>query len=312
MSVCSSTAALLVLATLGAPAPNLEPTLLQWKFEKGKPFFQETTTQVDQTMTVMGQKIKQSQQQTFLFSWTPEKQEADGSWRIKQRIEAVKMEIDISGNRISYDSTANNNAGGPLVEFVQGLVGAEFTLVIGKDFRVRKVEGYRDFLNKLPVNPQTGPLVQQIITEESLQKMAETAIGFCPGKAVAKGDSWVLKTRLSMGPIGSYATTYRYTYEGLVDKLDQIKVDTEYKYEPPGPNAGGALPFQIVQGELKSTGSKGVMLFNRERGRLESAVCEVTFAGKLTIAIGGQNTDIELTQMQKTTVKTLDANPLNK
>src|SRR5262249_55277810 len=68
-----------------APAAG-DKANLRWKFEKDKPFYQKMTTKTEQTMTVMNSEVKQTQNQTFYFSWTPEKQEGD-TWVIKQRIE---------------------------------------------------------------------------------------------------------------------------------------------------------------------------------------------------------------------------------
>ena len=92
----------LVLVGLGMPAFGQDAVELKWKFEKGKKFYQEMTTQTKQEMTVMGQKIDQTQKQTFVFSWEPlEFNEKDKTWKIKQKIEQVKMEIQIGGTPIS-------------------------------------------------------------------------------------------------------------------------------------------------------------------------------------------------------------------
>src|SRR5262245_25715205 len=87
----------LALAVVIAPAFAQEGgTKLEWKFEANKPFYQTMTTTTDQTMKVMGSDIKQKQEQTFYFSWTPIKKDGD-NWEIKQKIEGVKMRIEIGG-----------------------------------------------------------------------------------------------------------------------------------------------------------------------------------------------------------------------
>src|SRR5207247_5526742 len=47
------------LAFLAAPALGQAPVDLKWKFEKGKIFYQEMTTETKQEMQVMWQKISQ-------------------------------------------------------------------------------------------------------------------------------------------------------------------------------------------------------------------------------------------------------------
>ena len=76
----------------------------QLKLEKEKSFYQEMSTTVTQIIKVQGQDLTQKQESTFQFKWTPTKQEGD-KWTVKQKVEGLKMSIDISGNPITYDST---------------------------------------------------------------------------------------------------------------------------------------------------------------------------------------------------------------
>ena len=85
----------------------------------------------------------------------------------------------------------------------------------------------------------------------------------------------------------------------------------EFRYRAPT-QAAEALPFKIVDAELKGTGREGEMLFDRERGRVIRFESHMSLAGRLTIDIGGQETKVELQQEQKNTVRTLDVNPLGK
>ena len=146
----------LVVAVLAAvtalPVAAQEKATLAWKFEKDKPFFQEMTTTARQSMKVMGQDVTQNQTQTFYFAWTPEKKDGD-TWIIKQKIEGVAMEIEIGGNKISYDSQAKEQQQNPLTDFFKALVGQEFKLTITKDakdgLKVTKVEGRKEFVDNL-------------------------------------------------------------------------------------------------------------------------------------------------------------------
>ena len=73
---------LLVLAALtatAAPVPPQDASGLRWKFEKGRTFYQEQTTQTVQTMSIGGSDVKQTQSQTLVISWTPEKEDGDRS-----------------------------------------------------------------------------------------------------------------------------------------------------------------------------------------------------------------------------------------
>jgi hypothetical protein len=308
-------AAIVVLLGLAAQVRAQEVTL-KWEFQKDKPIYQEMTTVTKQTMKVMGMdNITQNNSQTFIFSWTPKEQDASKNWIITQRLEAVKMSTEIGGSKTDYDSTAPAQAGGnALGEFFKALVGSEFkiTLQLTPEPKIIKIEGRDEFVNKLVrANPQMDAILRQILGDEALKQMADPAFAAIPAKPVKKGDNWEKKQTLNMGPIGTYDTTNKYTYEGKDGKLDKIKVETTLKYQAPGPAAAGALPFKIKPGtELKSKSASGTIYFDNEKHRLDHSDMKLALEGKLDIDVGGTSTQVELSMDQTTTVKMTDTNPV--
>ena len=71
-------------------------------------------------------------------------------------------------------------------------------------------------------------------------------------------------------------------------------------------------PFKIKAAKLESKNATGTILFDNEKGRLDSSDMKLTLEGKLTIEIGGMTTEVDLNQEQDTKVKTTDANPISK
>jgi hypothetical protein len=292
---------------------------LKWKFEKGKTFYQEMVTTTNQSMKVMNNDVKQKQSQTFYYSWTVDKVEGD-SVVLAQKILGVKMDIDIGGSQIKYDSTsasAPNNASNPLSEFFKALVGSEFKLTLNtKDYSVSNVEGRDALLKKLvTANPQMKPLLEQILSDKALKEMAEPTFAVVPTQAIGKSESWDRKTSLDMGPIGKYENSYKYTYEGrdTDKKLEKIKVETTLKYVEPKEGAGvGGLPFKIQSADLKSSDAGGSIYFDSSKGRVESSKLTLKLKGELKIEIGGSSTKVELDQDQETEVKTMDEDPTKK
>ena len=287
---------------------------LAWKFEKNKPFYQTMKTTTTQTMKVMNNDVTQKQEQTFYFMWMPEKQEG-GKWILSQKILGVKMDIDIGGSPIKYDSTsaAANNTSNPLSEFFKALVGSEFKVTVDpKTLKIDKIEGREEFVKKLiDANKQMKPLLDQILSEKALKEMAEPTFAVVTTEPVEKGKKWTKQTTLDMGPIGKYTNDYTYTYEGEDKDLDTIKVETKLTYNPPDKTEGpGGLPFKIKSADLKSKSSSGTVWFNRKKGRVEKSKTDLDLAGKLTIEIGGQSTDVDLNQKQTTEVDTSDKNPV--
>jgi hypothetical protein len=310
----------LLVVGLAVPAFGQEKVTLKWKLEKDKAFYQEMTSETTQNMKVQGSEIKNVQKQTFYFSWTPIDQDKEnGNWKIKQKIEGVKMSIEISGSPpISYDSTKAEGAGNtPLGEFFKVLVNSEFTITVNKEMKVIKVEGRDDFIKKLgSANPQMEGLLKQILSEDALKEMADPTFAAIPTTETAVGKTWDRQSKFDMGPIGKYDNTYKYTYEGKDKtnaKLDRIKIETTVKYTKPDDNAPtGGLPFKIKKADLNAKKADGSILFDNEKGRVENSEQNLDLSGKLDIEIGGQTTTVELNQTQKMTVKTSDSNPVKK
>ena len=160
-------------------------------------------------------------------------------------------------------------------------------------------------------NPAMQPLLNNILDEKAFIDMSEPTFRVVPTKAVGKGDTWDLTTNLKLGPIGSYASAYKYTYEGKEGALDKISIAATLKYEP-GTSASGSLPFKIENAKLESTKAAGSVLFDNAKGRAEKSSMNMEVKGTLTIDIGGQKTAVDINQSQSTTFETSDANPVKK
>jgi hypothetical protein len=295
------------------PCPTFEERVwLRWKFEVGKPFYQEMTTVTTQDMKVMGQYVTQNQKVTFYLSWNPVEQDKDGNWIVKQKIEGSKIETEIGGKPVIFDSTQKGAAPQPLSDFYSSLVDSEFTLTIDQNTKIIKIEGGDEFLKKLvKENPRSEPLLRIILTDEALKQMSDPAFSVLPGKPVKRGDIWEKKASLDTGPIGSFDTNYKYTYEGRDEsQLQRIKVETTLKYQSPSPNAAGALAFKIVKADLKSKESKGNILFDSAKGRMAKSDMTLHLTGTLTIDIGGSASEVTLDQTQTTKIRMMDDNPI--
>lgn len=295
--------------------PKAEVGALAWKFEANKSFYQKMDTTTEQNIKVMGLDVVQKQEQTFFFKWTPLKQDKDGNWEIKQVIEGIKMKIDIAGNPVSFDSTQDNPPGGAntaLAEFFKAVKDSSFTLTFNaKTLKVDKVEGRKEFLDKLSTaNQALQPLLTKILSEDALKQMADPTFGVLPPPGKKIGESWDATSTLNLGPIGTYTNKYKYTWKEQDAKnkdLEIINVETTLTYTAPT-EADPALPFKIKSSTLATKPEKepGKITFNTKAGRVEKSDVTINLSGTLTIEIGGNSTQVELTQKQTTTVETRD------
>jgi len=312
---------LLLAAVVAGPGLGQEADL-KWKFDEKKPFYQTMTTTTTQNMTVTGTKVEQKQEQTFYFEWKVSKIDKN-KVTLEQKIIGLKMNIDIGGSKISYDSTAqgapnaNNqgapNANNPLNKFFEALKEATFTIILDTDtMKVTSIEGHDKFVTKLTeANPQMKPLLEKILSKEALKDMAEPMFAALPGKK-KKNEPWTRKSTLDMGPIGKYDTTYTYTYEGPdKDKNEKIAIKTDLKYTPPDLKDAANLPFKIKAANLDAKDSTGTIIYDPKTGWPKSSEMTMKLNGKLTIEIGQQSTDVDLSQDQTTKITTSADNPIS-
>jgi hypothetical protein len=295
--------------------PAGEPITIKWTAfdsKDSKPFYQEMSTTTDQTMRVMGMEVKQKQSQTFYIQWTPVKSD-DSSWTVKQTIIGVKMDIEIGGNKISFDSTAEQQPPNPLTDFFRALVDAEFTLTINKKtLAVTEIAGRTEFIAKLTkTNAQLDSLLKAILSDKALKQMADPIFAVVPEKAVTVGETWTKKSTLDMGPIGTYETEYKYTLKGVEKDLATIDVATSLNYKAPTGGTEG-LPFKIISATLKSKDKEGTgkVVFDMKAGRIQQSDLTLVLNGDLNIEIAGMQTPVTLEQTQKSNLKTSDERPI--
>jgi RNA polymerase sigma factor (sigma-70 family) len=298
-------------------AAGEEAVDLKVRLNAGQPFYQTVTTDVAQAMKLRQQDVAQNHAQTFWLRWTPQG-EQDGTYRVKQRVIGLKVDVNLAGNQMNYDSRAKDQAGNPLAELGKAVRDAEFTAHLDSEPRsarylaVVKVEGQEELLKRLAAGkPQIAPLLQNIFSDEALKQLANPyPDGVLCGRPVRKGASWTGSGKQDLGPLGQYLTTYQYNYEGREGALDRIAVKTTLKYSPPPAGGRQNLPFGIVKADFTRADGRGVVLFDRVRGRIARAKLETRLEGPLTIRIGGTDTVVEVAQTQTMTVTTTDANPL--
>jgi hypothetical protein len=295
----------------GAKGPGVK---LEWNFGKpGDKFYQEMTTTTKQTLKVMSMEVKQTQSQTFYIQWTTDKVDKD-SVVLTQKIIGVKMDIEIGGNKISYDSQAKEQQANPLTDFFKALVGATFKLTINtKDMKVTAVEGQDKFISDLAkANPQLKSLLETILSDKALKQMADPIFGVVPEGGTVPAKEWTRESKLVMGPIGTYDTVYTYKYKDTKDKIAKIDVTTDLKYTKPAAGKDDkGLPFTIKDANLKTEKpGTGEVNFNTEKGRVESSNMNLKLSGTLRIEIAGMETEVELQQTQESLLKTMDNNPI--
>ena len=294
------------------PTPGKGDIVFEAFNKKGTKFYQEQKTKTKQEMKVMGQVVIQEQTQDFLIEWAPAEKDKDGNYVVTQTIKGVKMNINIGGNKISYDSTGAKQKN-PMTDFFEQLTKQELKFTIKPDLSsVVSIDGRKKFVDELgAINPQMQSLLNTILSDKALQKMAEPTWYAFPagGKLPAVGGNWTRKSDLDLGPIGKYDTEFKFIYNGPKGATETFGVETKLTYTAPDAGSKAGLPFTIHDAKLTADKGTGTAIFDREKGRFSSTDIKMNLSGTLTIEVGSMKTTVELSQTQEASSTTYDEMP---
>ncbi len=293
--------AVLILVAAGAPASA--QVELAWKWKEGDKFYLESVSRFKQSLTLkdINREVKQEVEYATVLGFEVKTTGAEKNIVLEQRIESLKV----------------SNAQG--VAFRDDkLKGVVLRLTLNAKGDVTKVEGYAELIKKLTedADGELADTIKATVTEDSLKRSAQLALGFLPDRPVKRGDTWERKARTSLGPLGSMEVTNRYVSEGPENvegkSAEKIVFTTEATYEAPKPSDKPAL-YQVLKGELKSEGGKGAAYFDAAAGRLVKFENTIRLRGALTLATsGGGTVNTEVQQEETTTIRVTDQKPAEK
>jgi len=93
--------------------------------------------------------------------------------------------------------------------------------------------------------------------------------------------------------------------ESIDNGIAKIKVESTLTYEAPT-EAGEGLPFKIKSAKLASKEAGGTIMFDTNKGRLDSQEMKIKLEGDLEIEISSTVSKVELKQDQTTSIKSSD------
>ena len=272
----------------------------------------ETEVKLQQTMTIMGQEIQTSSDQTILTRQANGQRRADGNLPVEATIEAVKGTAIIQGMTISFDSEKPDAEADPrfkpITDSMKMIVGISYTLVFDQTGKVVAVEGTEKALEKASqTSPELAEAAKARFSADKIKQTANDQFGRFPEAPVRPGETWTRKEvqELGMGQTFTYEKTYEYV--GPVEKdgktLDKINVKVSSLHYSQDPNAGG--PAKVTKNDLKIDSSEGTLLFDRNEGRVVEGTEKQHITGSLTLEVMGQSIDagLDLTIEEHSNIK---------
>jgi len=268
---------------------------------KSEELYQEVLVTQRSRVNIQGLGFDGDLQYRVLSSLTFEKQNADGSLSVAQKVEQAEV--------IKADPLTQSVVGGLL----NNLVGTTFQIAVGPDGRVTDFQGakgrIRAAADNNPLNGQSF-LMASILDPDGWREIADLTFFRPPAVSEAR-QTWDRAIAHSWGPLGSWSGKAAYAragQEGDTEHAERIRYTYKLAYQAPKPGAGG-LPFEIVRADFKHQEAGGTIAFDPAKGRVVHAEEHFPVKGNLTIGLLGQETPVELDETQDFRVRILDHRP---
>ena len=175
----------------------------------------DTQTHMAQSPKPMQQKVTMSQE----YSITVLAERPKGGRELELEFEAAEIDVTMNGKPVvNLDTKAE---AGPTETAKSGMagfreiVGAKLKFLLDESNRVEKVEGIKEFTAKATAgsNPQGRATMQSMFNEEYFKQMVESQRSL-PPKPVKIGESWPVKTELTVPVLGIMSIDLNYTLKG--------------------------------------------------------------------------------------------------
>ncbi|GIW93264.1 MAG: hypothetical protein KatS3mg110_1305 [Pirellulaceae bacterium] len=284
-------ACLVLLALLSEPGTSAD--LLRWKLAEGESYRIEVRVQSQSAATVNKLVKKVASHQELRLSWQVEGTDAEGNFRIVQRIERLRWRLEGEGGRvvIDYDSDAPpaDEQARRASAAVAALVGKSLRVVLSPRGEIISAVPDADFQEALRELEDKENLLY-LFSAEGLSAMLAQAMPILPEQAVVPGDKWQLSRRLAL----AFAPATQKSEYVVIEPSDAdrqagllpIDVTSQVELEPAEgvslkiteQHTEGRLIFDVVHGRYLSARFKQLLVTETPfrddvaRARVETAM----------------------------------------
>lgn len=164
-----------------------------------KPMLQKVSLNQEYGITVLGERPKSG----------PE---------LELEFESTEIDVTMNGKTVMNLDTkaeAGPESANPMVSGFRQVIGAKIKFLLDQSNQVEKVEGVKEFLAKATAggNPQGRAQMQGMFSEDYFKQMVDFQRGL-PSKPVKVGESWPVKTELTIPVLGIMNVDVNYTFTG--------------------------------------------------------------------------------------------------
>lgn len=302
------------LAGICSSAIAQDGVLLRYNFSKDNPVIYRTTTEMNQSMFLGGQKFENKLTQTEVNTLALVETTEDRNLKLQHVNKRLSIKADMGpAGTYNFDSESSEREKGTalasaLNPVYEALSGVEYQIAITPSGKVQELEGYKDVMETiLKDNPLAAQFVGGGSEKAMKESLAETFV-ILDDQPLEKGDTWEVPVELELPKIGKAKGKRVYKFEGPITqdnpKVVRITVSMEMAFDFDLTSEGAK-----ITGTIATDSSKGSVRFDVEEGQVISSNMEYTLSGELNLKVGDRNLKSSLKQTQKRSSQRLAALP---
>ncbi|MAT68663.1 MAG: hypothetical protein CMJ58_03990 [Planctomycetaceae bacterium] len=284
----------LCLTALALPTTLQAAEPLRWKFTAGDVQHYKMTQDMQMTIESGGQKMTTDMNQDLHMTWEINEVLDNGSAKMVQKINRMKMTMKMPGQTLEFDSANPDKAQGPLAAQVgpmfKALTSNAFAVTMSPRGEITDVEIPKELIEALKASPGAAAM-GDLASEDGFKHLVQQGSLTLP-EELTEGKQWTTKVDVKNPIVGTQTIETTYVYKGSRD----VEGETMEIFAPSMvvDFAAGAGPVQM---EVAGQESEGEILFNRGAGRLESS--NINQGMDLKASAAGQESALKIDQKIK-------------
>jgi hypothetical protein len=250
-----------------------EPVSLRAKWPVGNRYTErmqvdgDTETRMPLAPKPMAQKLNMTQE----YNITVVADRPKGGRELELEFESTELDVTMNGKPVvNLDTKAEAGAAetsNPAIAGFRQIIGAKIKFLLDESNRVQKVEGVKEFAAKAAAgsNPQGRAAMQGMFNEDYFKQMVDFQRGL-PPKPVKIGESWPMKTELSIPVMGEMIIDLTYTFKAWEQREKRKCAAIDFAGTMSSKAAGAPGPAPGMNMKLESGKLSGKTWFDPELG----------------------------------------------
>lgn len=291
-----------------------EAILLRYKAAPGDSAICRQVTELKQKVEYQGIKLESSKTSDEVVTQTVDAVADDGKVSLTLKNERLKVAATYGPEeKYSFDSKSTTHdkgsiIGGALTPLNERVAGAQFQFSRSPRGTVVEVKGYKELIAESFKDNALALQLSMAATNEEVRLNLQDQFVVLAEQAVKPGDKWEVPYELEIPNYGKTSGKVTYTFEGpgKFENLPTAKFSIQ---------SDVSLEMKMDFGGVKVTGgystrnSSGTIHFDPAKGRVVSAVRELTVGGQLSVDDDGMIFPVQLEQTQGVKFELLDKLP---